>query len=71
MSKEPSLSPEPAITINGVPLTFGQAMTVRVAVGHFGICLSHDGLGKDAHGKKMTEGYLARIEEIDTLMGRM
>jgi hypothetical protein len=59
---------EPIITVNGTPLTEGQAMTVRVAVQHFAYYLAQHGLGEDERGKGITTGYLARIGEINKLM---
>lgn len=59
---------EPYITINGTPLSVGQAMTIRVALSSFASELSSDGLGDDEHGKAMTAGYLARAAEIFRLM---
>lgn len=58
---------EPAITINGRPLTEGQAMTMRVALENFAMDLT-EGLGDDEHGKLMTGLYRARIAEIRTFM---
>lgn len=55
---------EAAITINGHALTVGQSMTVRCAIEGFASSLSDGGLGDDEHGRRMTEGYLARIREI-------
>lgn len=61
---------EPIITINGVQLTEGQAMTLRVAAGGFAMELQQNGLGDDEHGKAMTAGYFARLNEIFELMER-
>jgi hypothetical protein len=55
---------EPAITINGLALTTGQAMTVRCAIESFAASLVADGLGDDETDKEMCAGYLARIAEI-------
>lgn len=55
---------EAKITVNGVPLTVGQSMTMRVALEHFAGYLNEEGLGDDKHGKTMTNGYQARIYEI-------
>lgn len=55
---------EPEITINGVPLTDTQAMTIRVAIENFAIDLNDAGLGEDEHGKVMTRRYLQAIQEI-------
>ena len=63
------MNEEPRITINGQELTSAQAMTIRVAVGSFASELNAEGLGDDQHGKAMTAGYLARIDEIHAAMG--
>ncbi len=55
---------EPLIQINGYTLSEGQAMTIRVALESFNIDLINDGLGDDSHGRKMTEIYQERINEI-------
>jgi hypothetical protein len=52
------------MTINGHVVTEGQAMTVRVAIEAMARDLVESGLGDDEHGKIMTEGYLARIDEL-------
>jgi hypothetical protein len=58
------------ITINGHSLNEGQAMTVRVAIGHFQMSLSEeaDPLGDDEHGKFITKAYQDRLREVVTLM---
>lgn len=58
---------EPRITINGVLLTIGQAMTVRVAIESFSTSLQ-EGLGDDDMGQSITAGYQARIEDIRKVM---
>lgn len=58
---------EAAITINGVVLTPGQSMTVRVALNSFAMDLNADGLGDDDHGKTMTRLYLGRVAEIQQM----
>lgn len=55
---------EPYIVINGVALTEGQAMTVRVALGVFAMDLKENGCGDDEHGKAMSAGYTDRLDEI-------
>jgi len=55
---------EPIKTLNGVTLSIGMAMTIRVALESFSDSLVHDGLGDDDHGRAMTKGYLARIQEL-------
>lgn len=61
---------EPTITVNGVLLSEGQAMTVRVALESFAIDLTENGLGSDEHGRKMTEGYLTCIVGIRWAMAK-
>jgi hypothetical protein len=63
------LPDESIITVNGIQLTEGQAMTVRVALGQFVMELSHNGLGDDEHGKALVKGYQERAHEIFKLMG--
>lgn len=60
---------EARITINGVELTVGQAMTIRCALNSFGASLADGGLGDDEHGNTMTEIYLANIREIMGISG--
>jgi len=55
---------EPYITINGMRLTSGQSMAVRVAVESFASDLVTNGLGDDQHGKDMVQGYLRSINDI-------
>lgn len=55
---------EPKIIINGIELSTGAAMTVRVAIESFAVDLTVDGLGEDERGKAMTAGYLAQIAYI-------
>lgn len=59
---------EPDIIVNGVRLTVGQAMTVRVALGNFVMDLQANGLGDDEHGKVMKYAYVARANEIFKMM---
>ena len=59
---------EPTITINSVPLTTAQAMTMRVALESFATDLHNHGLGDDHHGTTMTHAYLAAIKAIRVLM---
>jgi hypothetical protein len=58
---------EPYITINGTPLTIGQAMTVRVALSDFAITLE-GGLGDDAQGRELAKAYRERLVEIFKLI---
>lgn len=64
-------SNEPTITVNGVLLSQGQAMTVRVALNNLVMDLTNDGLGDDEHGKFMTKAYQERAHEIFRIMGLM
>lgn len=61
---------EAIVTINGVQLTVGQSMTLRVAIGSFLAGMQNDGLGDSAAGKAMAEAYVARASEIEQLMVR-
>ncbi len=59
---------EAHITVNGVPLTMAQSMTLRVALGYFSIGIHSDGCGNDEHGKILSELYLKAADEIGQLM---
>jgi hypothetical protein len=59
---------EPKITINGVELTVGQSMTVRVAIAALIINIQSDGLGDDEHGKIMATAYIDRAREVERLL---
>lgn len=65
-----ALPPEADITINGETLTFGQAMTVRVALESFASHLIENRLGEDDIGKNICRGYLDRISEIRKFLYR-
>ena len=56
------------LTINGIELTEGQIMALRVALGNFQSYLLEEGLGQDLHGRMMTEAYLARLRELVDLV---
>ena len=58
---------EPRITIDGIVLTTGQAMTVRVALASFTLDVKVGRLGSDEHG--VAAAYKARLEEILKLLG--
>jgi hypothetical protein len=58
---------EPTITINGQTLSEAEAMTIRVALESLAFSLVK-GLGDDAHGKAITEGYKRAIASIRQLM---
>lgn len=55
---------EPKIVINGLWLTEGQAMAVRVAVTHFH---SYVNTSRDALGP-ISDGYAARLCEVEQAM---
>lgn len=57
------------ITINGKPLSVGEAMTFRVAVTHFHQWVANNGLGDDEHGKAMVDGYKRNCESMFRKMG--
>lgn len=59
---------EAAITINGTRLSDAQSMVLRVALTQFASVIAEEGLGEDEHGKIMVIAYLARADEIFTLM---
>lgn len=58
---------EALVTINGVPLTEGQSMTLRCALEAFDADLAANGLGDDEDdetGRALCDSYRARIQEI-------
>ena len=56
---------EADITINGVALSFGQSMALRVAASTFLMTLSEpDALGDDEPGRGIAKGYRERMIEI-------
>lgn len=59
---------EPEISINGINIGPGCACTIRVALEVFISHLKENGLGDDEHGKRMTESYLNRIDDIRKIM---
>ena len=60
---------EPTITINGLPLTEGQAIAVRVAITHFAMEMGEDGaLGDDEHGRELAAAYRKRLTEVLRMM---
>lgn len=61
---------EPFIVINGVRLTQGQAMTLRVAIESFAADLRDNGLGTDEPGIAISSVYLQRIGEIRRLLAK-
>jgi hypothetical protein len=60
------MTDEPAITIDGVLLSEGQSMTVRVALAAFSLQLGD--LGDDLHGRRMSAAYRDRLREIFAIM---
>ena len=49
---------EAHVSIGGVPLTFGQSMTLRVALTAFATEMEDDtALGNDEHGRTMVKNY--------------
>lgn len=62
------ITEEPKITVNNIVLNDAHSMTIRAAINSFALDLRHDGLGDDAHGKRMTELYLERIKEINAII---
>lgn len=60
---------EAFVTINGTGLTIGQTMALRVAASAFHTEMgTPDALGDDEHGRKMAEGYRARLGEVLALL---
>ena len=58
---------EPNITINGVPLTFAEALTLRVAIGNFAISLSDPTFRRDV-GEVLARNYAERLDAIQRLI---
>lgn len=56
------------IIINGTKCSQAEVMTLQVALGSFLRSLRVDGLGKDAVGKSITEGYLLNAEKLQRYM---
>ena len=60
---------EATITINGVTLSQGQAMTLRVAIQHFFMDMSQpNALGNDEIGQSIANGYKTNAQQINTLI---
>jgi len=56
------------ITINGVELTVGQAMTVHVALQSLATSMSKkNALGKDEHGEFMRKAYMSNVDAINKI----
>lgn len=63
---------EPEIIINSLNVGPDCVKTICMALHVFGNELRDFGLlGEDEEGKRLTENYLARIEDIRQAMGRM
>ena len=63
------MSDEPHTIINGMELTSGQSMAVRVAVTSFYQEMGDkDALGDDEVGRKLASGYRDRLMEVLKLM---
>jgi hypothetical protein len=58
---------EADIVINGVTLTFAQSMTVRVALGMFGITIAHGGPVYEQLGA-LGDNYRDRLDEVLTIL---
>ena len=62
---------EPLITINGVELTQGQAMTMRVALQHLALDMHEpSALGKDKVGRDIAKGYVRNVANINDIIAR-
>jgi hypothetical protein len=61
---------EPQIDINGVRLSVGQAMALRVACTAYldEMASNPDALGPDEHGRRMTSLYADRLREVVQIM---
>lgn len=60
---------EPAKTLNGIPLSIGQAMTLRCALESFGASLQdEDALGADEVGRGIRAGYLSRLNDLRRIL---
>lgn len=58
---------EPTIVINGVELTFAQAMAVRVAINSFRMFCS-EAWNRDNLGWRLADGYNERLGEVEAFM---
>lgn len=61
---------EPIKTLNGVTLSVGQALALRVAIGAYQAFMSEEGLGDDEMGKGMTSAYQGRLQELQEIYQR-
>lgn len=63
------MEPEAEIVINGIRLSTGEAMTLRVAMGSLSLDLLDDlALGNDETGKSLTQGYRSCLTSITKAM---
>jgi hypothetical protein len=62
------MTEEPRISINGVLLSEGQTIAVRVACEAFITEMRSKGLGDDEHGKTMARLYTDRLIEVRGLI---
>ena len=63
------MSDEAHVIINGQELDYAQSMALRVAVTSFLSDMQHNGLGEDATGKAITEGYIRNSIDILNKIG--
>ena len=62
------MNKEPLIVVNGITLSEGQSMAVRVAVTAFILDMEENGLGDDEHGTKMAQLYIDRLREVNSII---
>ena len=60
---------ESKVTINGIELTVGQVMSIRVAVSSMIMEMSEpDALGSDEMGKLLANGYVRNLREVEKML---
>lgn len=59
-----SIQEEPNVCINGIDCDTAEAMTIRVAVESLANQLEENGLGEDATGRAIVQGYMLAIDRI-------
>ncbi len=60
---------EPSIVVNGIGLSTGQAMAIRVAVSDFREQMTDPiALGPDAQGRALANAYRERLTEVLQIM---
>lgn len=60
---------EAKVTINGLELTIGQVMSMRVAVGTMIMEMSEpDALGSDEIGKQLANSYIRNLREVEKML---